>query len=248
MINTSDNTLETIVEGYDFIVPGDIAITADGSRAYVGDRGNILDGWGNTVVVVNTADNTIESTITVGSGPNGIAITPDDMYTYVSNRNSASVSVINNASNAVVHTVSTGGWPSGIAFGPLADSNESEIEVDIDIQPGGNPNSINLRRRGVTPVAILGGMEFDITDVDVTSIAFGPEGGPYNAVPAHDLLDPDTYADALQDVNGDGLMDLMVHLPTQDIGFQTDDTSACIVGTTTAGVPFRGCDAVRIIR
>lgn len=44
-------------------------------------------------------------TITVGSHPNGVAVTPNGVYTYVTNWNSHSVSVINTATNEVVATV-----------------------------------------------------------------------------------------------------------------------------------------------
>ena len=39
-------------------------------------------------------------------------------------------------------------------------------EVDIDIKPATYPNTINLRSRGVTPVAVLTTHWFDAMDVD----------------------------------------------------------------------------------
>ncbi|MDI9915675.1 YncE family protein, partial [Rhodococcus sp. IEGM 1379] len=52
--------------------PTGIAITPDGARAYV------TNYYGNSVSVIETATNTVDTnTITVGANPVGVAITPD---------------------------------------------------------------------------------------------------------------------------------------------------------------------------
>ncbi|MBA7686010.1 hypothetical protein ES703_94441 [subsurface metagenome] len=117
-------------------------------------------------------------------------------------------------------------------------------EVAIDIKPGSYPNSINLKKeKGVIPVAILGSATFDVTTVDVTTLSFGPGG----ANPAHDLTDPDVYADHLQDVNEDGYIDLVSHYVSSESGIVSDDTSACLSGEYGGGLPFTGCDSVRTL-
>jgi hypothetical protein len=128
-------------------------------------------------------------------------------------------------------------WVSGVS------SNCGLIIVDIDIKPGSFPNSINPKSNGVVPVAILGSADFDVTDVDVTTLTFGPAG----ALPAHDLTDPVTYADHLQDVNSDGFTDLVSHYRQKETGLAPGDTEACIDGATDGGTPIEGCDSVRIL-
>jgi len=115
------------------------------------------------------------------------------------------------------------------------------IDVDIDIKPGSDPNSINTKSRGVVPVAILGSDSFDVTDVDVTTLTFGPDG----ASPVHDLSDPETYDEHLQDVNDDGFLDLVSHYSQKEVGLCVDDTEATISGTLLDGTPFEGTDSVR---
>ena len=115
------------------------------------------------------------------------------------------------------------------------------VEVSIDIKPGSDPNSINPKSKGLIPVAILGSDTFDVTTVDITTLDF--EG----ASPAHDLTDPDVYAEHLQDVNGDGFTDLVSHYRTQETGITSGDTSATLTGYTYGGMRIVGTDSVRTV-
>ena len=116
-------------------------------------------------------------------------------------------------------------------------------EIEIDIKPHRDPNSVNLLSRGVIPVAILGSDTFDVTDVDVTTLAFGPDG----AVPAHDLTKRRAFDDHPRDVNDDGFTDLISNFWTQDAGFAVGDEEACISGELLDGTPFGGCDSVQVV-
>jgi len=117
-------------------------------------------------------------------------------------------------------------------------------EIVIDIKPNSDHNPINPNSKGVIPVAILGSSSFDVTTVDVTTLAFGPDG----ATPAHDLTDPVVYADHLQDVNNDGFMDLVSHYRTQDTGIAKGDIEACLTGEPTGGgAIWGGCDAIKTV-
>ncbi len=107
----------------------------------------------------------------------------------------------------------------------------------VDIKPGSDPNSINPQSRGVIPVAILGSASFDVADVDVSTLEFGPAG----ATPLHPL------AFHLEDVNGDGLNDLVTHYRTQETGIAFGDDLACITGATNGGSFLFGCDDISTV-
>jgi hypothetical protein len=69
------------------------------------------------------------------------------------------------------------------------------VPVEIDIKPDTDTNPINPSSRGAFPVAILGSGGFDIADIDVTTLAFGPAKAPVR----HDLSDPAIFADHFEE-------------------------------------------------
>jgi hypothetical protein len=107
--------------------------------------------------------------------------------------------------------------------------------VDIDVKPGSEPNSINPRSRGVIPLAIFGSADFDVADVDVSTLRFGSN----EAAPRHN--------GHLEDVNFDAIMDLVVHFRTQEIGIQCGDTEATLTGNLLTGQPIEGTDSIETV-
>ena len=109
------------------------------------------------------------------------------------------------------------------------------IEVLVDIQPGSESNSVNPRKKGVIPVAILGANDFDATQVDVSTVGFGTN----EATPVH--------AGHLGDVNYDGFIDLIVHFKAAETGIICGDTDATIAGETFGGDPITGGDTIKTV-
>lgn len=110
------------------------------------------------------------------------------------------------------------------------------VAVAIDIKPGSDPNSINPRSKGVIPVAILTTDSFDASTVDPSTVAFGPNGATEAHGQGH-----------LEDVDGDGDLDLVLHFRTQETGIQCGDTEAILTGQTFGGQAIEGSDAVNTV-
>lgn len=111
------------------------------------------------------------------------------------------------------------------------------IPVNIEIKPtAAPPVPINPGDQGVTPVAILGASAFDVTTIDQSSVRLGPA----DAVPQKD-------SGHLEDVNKDGIPDLVFQFPTQSIGVRCNDTALFLTGKTTTGTGIQGSEAIRTV-
>jgi hypothetical protein len=137
-----------------------------------------------------------------------------------------------------------------LSFVPMEDGTEISWDVTlilsgarapsnlgIDIMPGGEENAVNPAIRGVIAVGLFCSEDFDVLDVDVATLAFGPDG----AALAH------RNGPHVKDVDGDGILDLLAHFRTQETGIAFGDEEACVTGETLDGTPFEGCDSVTTV-
>jgi|MudIll2142460700_1097286.scaffolds.fasta_scaffold36594_3 hypothetical protein len=107
------------------------------------------------------------------------------------------------------------------------------IEAVIDIKPGSDVNPINLKSKGLLPVAILTTDDLDALVVDLDSIIFA------GAKPVKW---------AVQDIDGDGNNDILLHFETQDLSdLSSGSTEAVLTGATLDSTPFIGKDSVKIL-
>lgn len=111
--------------------------------------------------------------------------------------------------------------------------------VQIDIKPGSFPNSINVGSGGTIPVAILSTPTFDATTVDPSTVTL-------ESAAVH-MKGNGSPQSAAEDVNGDGLPDLVVHISTEALQLSETDTQAMLTGQTYDGVPIIGYDSVRVV-
>ena len=115
----------------------------------------------------------------------------------------------------------------------------TRISIAIDIKPGSDLNPITPESKGTTPVAILGSAGFDApAEVDRASLTFGRTGDEQSLA----------FCNAsAEDVNADGMLDLVCHFTSRPSGFQTGDTEGILNGQTLRGTPIQGRDRVRVL-
>ncbi|MGB2863336.1 MAG: hypothetical protein WBC05_08430 [Sedimentisphaerales bacterium] len=105
-------------------------------------------------------------------------------------------------------------------------------DLIIDIKPGSDQNSINLKSKGVVPVAVLTTDDFNAATIDpATALFAGAEPVRWK----------------LEDVDDDGDDDLMFHFKTQELDLDQDSTEATLKAELLTEVMVSGTDEVRIV-
>jgi YVTN family beta-propeller protein len=125
IINTANNTVSGIIDGFDG--PSGMVITPVGNRAYVNNYGGpegVHSGNGTTISIVDLNSNTIiGAPIVVDQAPAALAISPDGAFVYVinyvdGNPGTGTMSVIDTFSNTVVATIPGFSGPFAISLTP----------------------------------------------------------------------------------------------------------------------------------
>jgi hypothetical protein len=108
--------------------------------------------------------------------------------------------------------------------------------IAIDVDPDSDENEVAMHSDGLLEVVILGADGFDIADIDLTTLFFGR--GRATAQHRDDAH--------LEDLNGDGRLDRLLHYRVPDSRFELADVEVCIRGQLLDRTPFTGCDAVLV--
>ncbi len=131
------------------------------------------------------------------------------------------------------------------------------LTVAVDIKPTSCPNPLNLKSRGVLPVAILGSAEFDVNSVDIASIRLAGVAPIRSSV--EDVAAPvnDTNECACTDAGPDGFADLALKFKTTEIvqniltaigePNKGDVISLALEGLLLSDRPITGSDCVVLV-
>ena len=102
----------------------------------------------------------------------------------------------------------------------------NELAINIDIKPGSKIAPINPKSKGKIPVAILSSPSFNAMSVDPGSLTFGRTGMEESL---------HKCGASGEDVNHDGLLDLVCHFNNQAASFQDGDLEGILMGYLRTG-------------
>jgi hypothetical protein len=126
------------------------------------------------------------------------------------------------------------------------------LAVDADIKPGSCPNPLNVRSKGVLPVAVLGTADFDITTIDLASVRLA--GVPPIRSSFEDVATPADGDECECTTAGpDGHIDLSLKFNTEDIVKAIGEVAdgkvleLTLMGELLDGTAIEGTDCIVII-
>ncbi len=121
------------------------------------------------------------------------------------------------------------------------------LDLAIDVLPGDPTNTINLINKEIQ-VAMLGTPEFNPATIDLASVRLR---GPSSSTGASIVkTGKNGYKTSFTDVNGDGILDLVMTFTTSSTGLKVGDTSVRLTGvrsTATGPVQFDLSQSVSVI-
>jgi len=124
-------------------------------------------------------------------------------------------------------------------------------EVPIDIKPTSCPNPINVKSKGVLPVAILGTADFNVAEIDPETVFL--EGVSPLRWALKDVATPKDETMECNTLGPDGVLDLTLKFDVQEIITALDDVedgqelTLTLTGNLVDGTPIAGEDVVRIL-
>ena len=121
--------------------------------------------------------------------------------------------------------------------------------VDIDIKPGSYPNAININGKGVIPVAILGSADFDVTQIDLSTLNFAGLAVRVKGNGQPQCSIEDVSGDFSTGLEGtpDGFDDLVCQFVDDPATWTVGNGSAILTGQLIDGAPFEGNDSIKIV-
>jgi hypothetical protein len=120
---------------------------------------------------------------------------------------------------------------------------DASIEVDIDIKPDSDPNSINCENeKGTITVAVLTTEDFEALSIDHKTVTF--EG----ASETHVNKKTGEPLRHMEDIDLDGDMDLVFHYSLGDTTLTCGSETGTLIGETYDGVFVSGTDSVRMVK
>jgi len=110
------------------------------------------------------------------------------------------------------------------------------VPIPVVLKPGSGGAPVNLKSRGVVPVALLATDYFDPADIDASMVSFGRNGDEVKARRC-----------ALEQVDNDGLPDMVCHFAIQGSGLDSESLFVNLRVDVPGGFLFGAIAEIRIV-
>ncbi len=203
MIDTASNKAAATVNFPGFIDPIGIAVSPDGSIAYVS---NLL---ANQVTVFDTRTTNLIGFIPTGIRPVGIAVTPDGSRLYIANQGDnltgTTVTAVDTTTNSVINTITVDEGPTSLVISPdgqrvyVANQTTNDVSVistatnqviTSSIPVGRDPLAVQVSPDG-SRLYVANGVDATISVIDRASFSTIGQPIAVSATPRFIAITPD---------------------------------------------------------
>jgi hypothetical protein len=110
------------------------------------------------------------------------------------------------------------------------------IRVAIDVKPGDTPTTLEPKREGMVPIAILSTKDFDAARVDAETVRAGATGS-----------EASMFKSMMEDVDNDKDVDLLLLFRVPQLALTCSVKAVIVKGKTEKGQDFEGTEAVTMV-
>lgn len=107
------------------------------------------------------------------------------------------------------------------------------LRVTIDVKPGDTPTTLEPKRQGMVPIAVLSTKDFDAAQIDVDTARAGATG-----------VEATAFKHMLEDVDRDKDVDLLLIFRVADLGLTCQSKGVTVKARTDKGQEIEGAESL----
>ena len=113
---------------------------------------------------------------------------------------------------------------------------QAPIRVTVDVKPGDTPTTLEPKRQGMVPIAILSTRDFDAALIDVDTARAGATG-----------VEATAFKHMLEDVDRDKDVDLLMLFRVSDLALTCQSKGVTVKAKTDKGQDIEGTELVLMV-
>ena len=110
------------------------------------------------------------------------------------------------------------------------------VRVTVDVKPGDTPTTLEPKRQGMVPIAILSTKDFDAARIDIDTARAGATG-----------VEATAFKHMLEDVDRDNDIDLLMLFRVSDLALTCQSKGVTVKAKTDKGQEIEGAELVLMV-